>query len=272
MTTQQFVFIGAGHMASSLIGGMVRQGISASTIGACDHNPGKLESLQNQYQIATYADSISAMDAAEVVILAVKPQVMQDLCQTLKKQGNVEGKLFISIAAGIRCEQLQNWLGHVPIIRCMPNLPAKVGEGVTGVYAPEDITASQKQSAERALSSVGQVVWLDNEAAINHIIAIAGSAPAYFFLFMDAMQQYAQELGFSEEQAREMVTHTALGSVKLALNDAQTTLATMCQNVAVKGGTTAEAVQVFEQAGLRETVKQAMQAAIERGQQLERQL
>lgn len=272
MTTQQFVFIGAGHMAASLIGGMVEQGIDAKQIGACDHNPPKLEKLQQHYGIQTYTDSLAAAKSAKVIILAVKPQVMQPLCEQLKAQLDLNDKLFISIAAGINCTRLKEWLGDVPVIRCMPNLPAQVGEGVTGLYAGEDITTEQRELAQQAMSSVGQVVWVQKESEINHIIAIAGSAPAYFFMFMDAMQQYAQELGFSAEQAREMVTHTALGSAKLAQNSADTPLATMCQNVAVKGGTTAEAVRVFAQAKLHDTVKEAMQAAIDRGLELERQL
>lgn len=272
MTTSHIVFIGAGHMATSLIAGMINQGMDPQQISACDHNPPKLEKLNQDYAIATFADSVEAIQNADIVVLAVKPQVMQPLCERLHQEANLSHKLFISIAAGISCNRLTHWLGRVPIVRCMPNLPAKIGLGVTGLYADQSITTEQCNEATQIMSAVGKTVWVQEEDAINHIIAIAGSSPAYFFLFMDAMQQYAQELGFSSDEAKDIVTQTALGSITLAINSAEQTLATMCQNVAVKGGTTAEAIRIFEQAGLRNTVKQAMQAAIDRGRQLELQL
>ncbi|MFM2485818.1 pyrroline-5-carboxylate reductase [Celerinatantimonas yamalensis] len=272
MATPRIVFIGAGHMAGSLIGGMIKQGMDSAFIGACDHNPPKLEQLQSHYGIQVYSDSLSALNSADVIVLAVKPQVMQALCETLKQDGDVSGKLFISVAAGITCSHLKKWLGDVPIVRCMPNLPAKVGLGVSGLYASVDTNAELRKIAEQTLECVGAVIWVEKEEGINHIIAAAGSAPAYFFLFMDAIQQYAQSLGFSEKDARNIVTQTALGSATLAMSDPGTTLAQMCQNVAVKGGTTAEAVRVFNQADIHTTVKKAMQAAIERSQQLEDQL
>lgn len=272
MSTPRIVFIGAGHMASSLIGGMVKQGMDAQFIGACDHNPPKLQALHEQYQIHTYLDSLTALANADVVVLAVKPQVMQTLCEQLKKEGDIQDKLFISLAAGITCAHLKKWLGDVAVIRAMPNLPAKVGLGLTALFANPQANDEHKQIATQALQSVGEVIWVENEQGINHIIAAAGSAPAYFFLFMDAMSQYAQQLGFSAEQARAIVTQTALGSATLAAQEMDTSLGQMCANVAVKGGTTAEAVNVFENAGLRDTVKQAMQAAIDRSKQLEDQL
>ncbi|CAG8998525.1 MAG: Pyrroline-5-carboxylate reductase [Candidatus Celerinatantimonas neptuna] len=272
MATSKIVFIGAGHMATSLIFGMINQGIDPKRISACDHNPPKLKKLNQDYAITTFADSVKAIQNADIVVLAVKPQVMQPLCERFHQESDLSHKLFISIAAGISCNRLTQWLGNVPIIRCMPNLPAKIGLGVTGLYADQDITPDQRIEATQIMSAVGKTIWVSKEDAINHIIAIAGSSPAYFFLFMDAMQQYAQELGFSSDDARDIVTQTALGSVTLAIDSAEQTLATMCQNVAVKGGTTAEAIRTFEQAGLRNTVKQAMQAAIERGRQLELQL
>lgn len=272
MTSPKFVFIGAGHMASSLIGGMVQSGISGTQIGACDHNPEKLAVIQRRDGITTYADTSSAIAAADVVILAVKPQVMQPLCEEISMLTNLEHKLFISIAAGITCRHLQQWLGDYPVVRCMPNLPAQVGLGVSGLFANEHVTATQKELATQAMNAVGEAIWVENEQGINHIIAAAGSAPAYFFMFMDAMVAHCIELGFSEADARRIVIQTSLGSATLAEKQSEIPLKQMCQNVAVKGGTTAAAIEIFADADLYDTVRQAMQAAIRRSQELEDQL
>ncbi len=269
--TARIAFIGGGNMASSLIGGIIANGAAASNITASDPNLEQQQKLQQQFAINVTADNGQAIASSDIVVLAVKPQLMAEVCQAIKDLGlDLGAKLFISIAAGISVKRLKGLLGEqVAIVRTMPNTPALVGRGMTGLYAAADVSSEQATSAEQLMQAVGETCWVEQEDEINHIIAAAGSAPAYFFLFMEAMQQHAEQLGFSPEQARKLVQQSALGSAELVAANPNLELATLRANVTSKGGTTAEAIRVFEEQGVRKIVANAMDAAIARGREME---
>ncbi|WP_432454350.1 pyrroline-5-carboxylate reductase [Agarivorans sp. QJM3NY_29] len=269
--TVRIAFIGGGNMASSLIGGLIANGTDASNITASDPNLEQQQKLQQEFAIPVTDNNAQATAQSDVIVLAVKPQLMAIVCEDLAKQsGDLSNKLFISIAAGISIARLKNLLGEkTAIVRTMPNTPALVGRGMTGLYAPSDVSAQQSAAAEQLMQAVGETCWVQQEDQINHIIAAAGSAPAYFFLFMEAMQQHAEHLGFSPEQARQLVQQSALGSAELVAANPDLDLTTLRANVTSKGGTTAEAIRVFEEQQLPRIVGQAMDAAIARGREME---
>ncbi|MFO6422728.1 pyrroline-5-carboxylate reductase [Motilimonas sp. KMU-193] len=270
MEQKKITFIGAGNMASSLIGGLVQDGYDKNLLSASDPNADNRAKMEQQFAITTLTDNAQAVAAADVVVLAVKPQIMADVCQHLVDQGvDLANKLFISIAAGISVARLQGIFGSVPVVRTMPNTPALLQQGMTGLFASEQVSDSDKAFAGDLMAAVGKIVWVETEAQINGIIAASGSAPAYFFLFMEAMQQTAIEMGFSPEQARLLVQQSALGSAQMVIENPDLDLATLRTNVTSKGGTTAEAIRTFNEQGLSDIVKQAMHAAAERGAEME---
>jgi pyrroline-5-carboxylate reductase len=197
------------------------------------------------------------------------PQVCQQIADN---NADLSSKLFISIAAGIPIQLLQNILGdNCTIIRTMPNTPSLVQKGMTGLFSPIQTSNNDKQFAEQLMQAVGETLWVEKESMINAIIAASGSAPAYFFLFLEAMQNKAIEMGFDEQQARLLVLQSALGSAEMVKQNPNISLATLRQNVTSKGGTTEQAVKTFIENGLTETVAKAMQAASDKGAAMEKQ-
>jgi pyrroline-5-carboxylate reductase len=272
MQHKKITFIGAGNMAGSIISGLVKGGYPADYICASDPSIENTQRLSQQYAIQGSQDNIYAVNNSEVIVLAVKPQIMADVCQALAEQDcDFSNKLVISIAAGISVQRLQSLLGeNTAIIRTMPNTPALLQKGMTGLFASKQVNKENKEFANELMSAVGETVWVEDEAMINAVIAASGSAPAYFFLFMEAMQNKAIDMGFSKEQARLLVLQTALGSAEMVKQNADIELATLRKNVTSKGGTTAEAISTFEQLKLPETVAKAMQAAADRGAEMEK--
>lgn len=271
MNDNTVAFIGAGNMARCIIGGMVKTGYPAANIIAANPSPEKLSALAADFGIQITQDNIEAVRKADVIVLAVKPQLMADVCQDLINQApEIAEKLFVTVAAGLPVSRYEEWLGAVRLVRTMPNTPSLVGLGVTGIYASR-CSNYEKAFVDGVFASVGKTVWLDDEAQINAIIAVTGSAPAYFFLFMQAMQQVAQELGFDEQQARDMVSQTALGAATMTAQTDQS-FATLRQQVTSKGGTTHQAITTFEQGGLETLVRDAMLAAIHRAEEMAKTL
>jgi len=267
-TQPTLCFIGAGNMASSLIGGLIDKDFPAGQITACDIDNDKLAALQQQFGIATDSDSNRATGNADIVILAVKPQVMQIVCEALDNTRH--RPLFISIAAGVRASDINRWLGDgLPIVRCMPNTPALVGLGAAGLYANEQVATRQKQQAEQILQSTGITVWVDAESDLDAVTAISGSGPAYFFLFIEALQNAAIELGLGADTAASLARQTALGAATMAIDKDVTMLR---QQVTSKGGTTERAIESFQQGGLQQLVLDATRAAQLRSEQLAREL
>lgn len=267
MNSTKIGFIGAGNMANSLIRGLLVKGKAANSIWASDIDESKLELLQKECGIHTGANADVAAQA-EVIVLAMKPQIMSNACQALAIDLADKPVLLISIAAGITTTHLQNWFGaSSAIVRCMPNTPALVGMGASGLFANSHVDTEQKQLAEEIVSAVGFAAWVDQESEIDIVTAISGSGPAYFFLFIEAMQDAAKEMGISGELARELSYHTAAGAAALA-QQSDNDIATLRRNVTSPGGTTEQAILEFETGGLRALVSKALQAARKRSIEL----
>ncbi len=271
MEQRNIAFIGAGNMARSLISGLINAGFPGSKIHATDIDADKAQQLGAEFGITGSNDNIAAVKGADVIVLAVKPQFMAEMLSQLAPAiGDFGNKLIISIAAGVSVARLQGLLnGHQNIVRCMPNTPSLIGIGMTGLFASNTVSAADRQFAQDMLQAVGKTVWVDTEAAINGVTAASGSGPAYFFLFMQYMVEEAQRMGFSADAARQLVQETALGAAQMVIANPDTELATLRAQVTSKGGTTAAAINAFEEGKLADLVSTAMQAAQHRAEEME---
>ena len=275
MTQPRIAFIGAGNMAASLIGGLRAQGVPAERIRASDPGAEQRAKISAEHGIFICADNAEAVAGADVIVLAVKPQVMKSVCQALAPH-LTEGQLIVSIAAGIPCDSLERWLGEqaaaVPaIVRCMPNTPALLGQGVSGLYATARVSAEQRQQAEQLLSAVGVALWLDDEQQIDAVTAVSGSGPAYFFLLIEAMTAAAEQLGLPRETAAQLTLQTALGAARMAL-ESEVDAAELRRRVTSPNGTTEAAIKSFQAGGFEALVHQALNAAATRSAELAEQL
>lgn len=271
MTQAKITFIGAGNMASSIIGGLIKQGFAADAITATDPYQPSLDKLQADMGINVSADNSAAAAAADVIVLAIKPQVMEPVCRALSKDLS-HRPMIVSIAAGIDIHSLDQWLGNqLAIVRCMPNTPALVQTGASGLFANAHTNDDQKALANRILEAVGIVQWLETEDLLDPVTAVSGSGPAYFFLFMEAMIEAGIAQGLSRENATELTLQTALGAAKLA-QGSDVDVAELRRRVTSPNGTTEQAVLSFEQQGLREVVAKAMQACSDRSVAMAKEL
>lgn len=266
----QITFIGGGNMAAALISGIVRQAGSGAHIHVVDRNPEALERMAQQYGVRT-ATAIDAQVAqSEVVVLAVKPQQMREVAAELAP--HLSRQLVLSIAAGIRSVDLSRWLnGYGAIVRTMPNTPALIGMGVTGLAAQPGVSEAQRLQADTVMRAVGQTVWLDDESQIDPVTAVSGSGPAYVFYFLEAMQEAAAQMGLSAQQGRELALATFTGAAQLAAQSDEP-VEVLRQRVTSKGGTTYAAISSMEAAGVKEAIVAAMQAAAARGRELGEEL
>lgn len=263
----KLVFIGGGNMAASLIGGLIAQGYPASCITACDPVAEARTRLATQFGVATTDDNRGAVAAAEVVVLAVKPQVMAAVVEQLAPAVG-RGVLVISIAAGVPVAALAGLLGtDIAIVRCMPNTPALVRTGATGLYAAAGVSAEQRRTAADILGAVGTTVWVSSEREIDAVTAVSGSGPAYFFLVMEAMTAAGIQLGLTPEVASRLTLQTALGAARMAL-DSDVDVAELRRRVTSPGGTTAAALAVLDAGGLTELFARALAAADARGREM----
>jgi pyrroline-5-carboxylate reductase len=272
LDTPHIAFIGAGNMASSIIGGLVESGHPAKLISAADPFPPSLERLQDVAPVNVCADNAAAVAEADVVILAVKPQVMAEATNSIARAVRNRRAVVISIAAGVTITSMQARLGpEAAIVRCMPNTPALLGCGASALFANAGVSPQQRRYAEATLGAVGITCWVPEEAALDTITALSGSGPAYFFLFMEAMIDAACELGLDRETATAMTLQTGLGSTRMALeNDVD--LVELRRRVTSPGGTTQSAVQNFEGNDLRKIVAQAIGAAADRAAEMAREM
>lgn len=273
MSTPRIAFIGAGNMAASLIGGLRAQGILAASIRASDPGADKRAELEAAQGVETFADNGQALAGADIVVLAVKPQVMQAVCRDLAPhlQSN---QLIVSIAAGINCASLQTWLGEQTpraIVRCMPNTPSLLRQGVSGLYANAQVSDAQRQQAEHLLSAVGLAFWLEKEELIDAVTAVSGSGPAYFFLLIEAMTAAGEQLGLPRATAAQLTMHTALGAARMTC-ESDVEAAELRRRVTSPNGTTEAAIQAFQAGGFETLVQQAMNAAARRSAELAEQL
>ncbi|MDF1780709.1 MAG: pyrroline-5-carboxylate reductase [Alcanivoracaceae bacterium] len=267
MAQQVIGFIGAGNMASSLVGGMIAKGIRPARIWMSDVSAERLDQLAQQHRVHTNVDNNEIALRADVLVLAVKPQVMQQVCEAMREQVQARQPLIISIAAGVTVANLKSWLGDVPVVRCMPNTPALVQAGATGLYGEPSVSEEQKTLAGQILGSVGITFWFDHESALDAVTAVSGSGPAYFFLMMESMIASAEKLGLDAHTARQLVLQTAWGAAQLAITSDQGP-EVLRQQVTSPGGTTAAALNAFEEGGYRDLVDSALQAAKKRSEEL----
>lgn len=265
-------FVGAGNMASSIIGGLIESGHPADCISAADPYPDSLKRLREIAPVAVYSDNSAAVAAADVVILAVKPQVMADATSSIAQAVNANNAVVISIAAGVTIATIQARLGaDAAVVRCMPNTPALLQCGASGLFANRNCSAEQCNFAELILSAVGMTRWVASEEELDAITALSGSGPAYFFLFMEAMIDAGRELGLDTEIATSLALQTSLGASRMAI-ESDVGLAELRRRVTSPGGTTERAIQSFEQDNLREVVARAMTAAADRAAEMAREM
>lgn len=272
MKAPKIAFIGAGNMASSIIGGLVESGQCASNICAADPYPASLERLQAIAPVTLCDSNTEAAAGADVIIMAVKPQVMADACDSIGDAVRSSNALVISIAAGVTIASMQSRLGQqAAIVRCMPNTPALIRSGASGLYASEAVSSAQRDLAGTILAAVGVMRWVPTEQALDAVTALSGSGPAYFFLFMEAMAAAGCELGLDHETATELALQTALGSARMAL-ESDVELTELRRRVTSPAGTTERAIEHFEQHGLRTLVAGAMQAASDRAEEMAKEM
>ncbi len=255
-------------MASSIIGGLIAKGYPENLICASDPNEDQLTLLGNASNINTTTDNRSAIANADIIILAVKPQVTEQVLVPLSDIVQQNRPLIISIAAGITVANLLSWLGpELPVVRTMPNTPALVKMGATGLYANQQVSAVQKRSAQLIFNSVGVARWFENETDLDVVVALSGSGPAYYFMVMEAMETAAIQLGLSADAARQLTLQTALGSAQLALQS-EDAPAELRRKVTSPGGTTEAAINCFQEDGLKDLFARAMKAAYDRSIEL----
>lgn len=260
-------FIGGGNMARSLIGGLVRAGYPADALSVADPNEAIRAALAADFGIHANSDNQRIVDLCDVVVLAVKPQVMKNVT-TVLRTGQRHHQLFLTVAAGIRTASLATWLGaKTPIVRAMPNTPALVQSGATGLFANSQVSSAQRDLAESIMRAAGLVQWVEDEALMDAVTALSGSGPAYLFLVMEAMEKAGQALGLPADTARLLTVQTAFGAAKLAL-EIEEDPAVLRENVTSPGGTTERAIQILREEGLENLFDKALRAARDRAQEL----
>ena len=264
-------FIGGGNMARSIVGGLIASGRPAGSILVSEPDAGARERLLELGPIGVTDDNSAAVAEAELVVMAVKPQVMRQVLEPLHPALATRRPVLMSIAAGITVPMLARWAGDLPLVRCMPNTPALVGAGMAGLYANDAVDRAGRELATQVMEAVGEVVWVEDEALIDAVIAVSGSGPAYFFRMMEAMIQGGTELGLPESTARALVLQTALGAARMAL-ESGTPPAELRRQVTSPGGTTEAALGTFEEGDLGGCLVRGMRSAASRADALAREL
>ncbi len=259
-------FIGGGNMATALLGGLANKLTAGGNIHVVDRNPDALQKLSQQFGVTTAQQIGTPIAQSDVIVLAVKPQQMKEVIAELRP--HIKSQLVLSIAAGIRAVDLSRWLnGHQAIVRTMPNTPALIGKGITGMVALPGVSPQQRDAADAIMRAVGATVWLDNEALIDPVTAVSGSGPAYVFYFIEAMQQAAQEMGLTAEQGTQLAIETFVGASQLALQSSEP-ISVLRERVTSKGGTTYAALTSMEASGVKDAIGKALKAAAARGKEL----
>ena len=267
----KIVFIGGGNMASSIFGGLLREDSRAENIYVCDPDQQKLDALQQRYGINVITHNDDFVALADVLVLAVKPQVMRQVVESIAAKVRKD-TLIVSVAAGICEKDFSRWLdGEFAIVRCMPNTPSLVQTGASGLYANQHVNEAQHDLAESLMRAVGIVVWLEDESQMDAVTALSGSGPAYLFLVMEAMEKAGEALGLPPEQARLLTVQTALGAAKMAM-ESEEEVAELRKRVTSPGGTTEQGVNSLLQDGMVEAFSRALHAASNRSKELAKML
>lgn len=265
-------FIGAGNMASAIIKGLLDSGYAADSLTATATSGSTLTPLHERLGINTETDNSRAVAYSDVVILAVKPQIMRRVCEQMRDAVQARKPLIISVAAGLSAETLEHWLGgELAVVRCMPNTPSLVGAGASGLYANSRVSDDQRHLAGELLAAVGIIEWVEDEALIEAVTAVSGSAPAYFFLMFEAMEDAAIAQGLPAGTARRLAMQAASGAAKMAMASDKTP-AELKRNVMSPGGTTERAIHCLENGGLRQLVQDAMDDCASRARDMAKEL
>ncbi len=266
----KIAFIGGGNMGGALVGGLLARGFDAAALSVVEPLAEARTRIVAQYKVHASAAPDAATRAADTLVLAVKPQDMRAALAPLAALA--PGKLVLSIAAGLRLADISRWLGgHAKLVRAMPNTPALIGAGASGLYAPAAVSVAERARAEAILGAVGATVWLEDEAQLDAVTALSGSGPAYVFWFIEKLGAAGEALGLAPEVSRRLALETVLGAARLAAASAEPP-ATLRERVTSKGGTTEAALRVFEQERLAERLARALEAARKRGSELGDQL
>ncbi|WP_335986064.1 MULTISPECIES: pyrroline-5-carboxylate reductase [Spongiibacter] len=272
MSTATIGFIGGGNMAASIIGGLLTSGVDARQLRAGDPSQESLDRLASLGPITTSQDNLDIIPGCDVLVMAVKPQLMKVVCAGIADTVQASKPLIISIAAGVTSDSLNQWLGgNLAIVRCMPNTPALLRCGATGLFANTAVSEIQRQQAQQILDAVGLALWVEQESELDAVTAVSGSGPAYFFLMMEAMQASGETLGLSPDVAKQLSQQTALGAARMAL-ESDVDVAELRRRVTSPKGTTERAITIFEEGGFRALVQQALQGAADRADELGREL
>ncbi len=267
MNDQKIAFIGAGNMACSIIGGLLAKGYDQNAIRATARTPASVSKITAEYGVLANEDNASAAVWADIIVLGAKPQGFKSLCNSISTKVS-HRPLIVSIAAGINCSSIRHWLGaDLAIVRAMPNTPALVNAGATGLFANAEVSSTQQQNANNILCAVGITVWVETEDLINVVTAVSGSGPAYHFLFMEAMIDAGIQLGLNPADAQALTLQTASGASKLA-QSSNIDIQKLRQNVTSPGGTTEQAIRSLENNNIRRVVEQAMQSCTNRARAL----
>ena len=260
----KLAFMGAGNIAQAIIGGLIDGGFEPKDIWAADPTIAQLDKLEPT-QINTTTDNLLAVSKADVIIISVKPDVVESLAREVSAL--TSGKLIISVAAGVTTLSLVSWLGCPTIIRCMPNTPALLRQGMTGLFATNSVNAENRKVGESILAAVGDTRWFEKESDLDAVTAISGSGPAYFFYVIEVMQNAAEQLGLSSDEARQLVLQTAVGACEMAAMSAEPT-AELRRRVTSPGGTTEAAINKLIDGDLESLFLEATRAAKNRSEEL----
>ena len=271
-TSPTIGFIGAGNMASAIIGGMLDSGFKAANIWVSAPDDNHLQSIRKQFGVSVTTDNRYCAQQADMVVLAVKPQVMADVCSDIAPVVQNTRPLMVSIAAGLEASTLDEWLGGgLPLVRVMPNTPSLVGKGAAGLYANAEVKDKQKAMVESVFNSIGSAMWVEDESLLHAVTALSGSGPAYFFLMLEALEEAASEAGIASETARALAIQTMAGAAEMA-GRSEHDPGQLKRNVMSPGGTTEQAIRTFEEGGLRDLVKKAYSAAYKRSGEMAKEL
>ncbi|MCM0614321.1 pyrroline-5-carboxylate reductase [Marinobacter sediminum] len=271
-TSPTISFIGAGNMATAIIGGMLDSGYKAADIWVSAPDDGHLQSIRKKFGVSVTTDNRYCAQQADMVVLAVKPQVMADVCRDIAPLVQNTRPLMVSIAAGLTAETLDEWLGGgLPLVRVMPNTPSLVGKGAAGLFANAQVKENQKKMVESVFESIGSALWVDDENLLHSVTALSGSGPAYFFLMLEALEEAATKAGIAPDTARELAIQTMAGAAEMAARSEHDP-GQLKRNVMSPGGTTEQAIKTFEEGGLRELVQKAYSAAFKRSEEMAKQL
>jgi len=265
-------FIGAGNMASAIIGGMLDNRFEADNVWVSAPDDSHLQAVRNQFGVSVSTNNRYCVEQADIVVLAVKPQVMADVCRDIAPVVQNTRPLIVSIAAGLTAETIDQWLGGgLPLVRVMPNTPSLVGKGAAGLFANDKVSDEQKTMVQTVFESIGTALWVEDENLLHGVTALSGSGPAYFFLMLEALESAATDAGVDPATARKLAIQTMAGAAEMAARSEHDP-GQLKRNVMSPGGTTERAINTFEDGGMRDLVKKAYDAAFTRSEEMSKEL